>query len=145
MVITLVLIYFGRSLPGYTIKTNLLLFRIQKYPQFQFFMKCSGTSFPTAFCSWLFKKKFWCFILISDKSSLSGWLYFLRYRTHNICIVIICCLFCNVINFEIKYQKIKYLKNEKSIQHEIKSILKGFYWRKYLKTNFWEAESPTLK
>ena len=60
------------------------------------------------------------------------------------CIVIICCSVCNVINFEINLsllikpffyitkksiQKFKYFKNKKSFSHEIKSIFiifKGF-------------------
>ena len=71
-------------------------------------------------------------------------------------IVIICCQVCDVIYFEINLspfikpflyitkksgQKFKYLKKEKSFEHEI--IFKGLLL-KQIKTAFLELESPTL-
>ena len=75
-----------------------------------------------------------------------AWLPLLLEILGNMCIVIICYPICGVINFEINLsllitpflyitkkagQKRKYLKNERSFQHEIKIIFhhfKGLYW-----------------
>ena len=79
----------------------------------------------------------------------------------NMCIVIICCSVCEVINLEINRsplikpffyitkksrQKYKYIKNEKSFYHEIKSIFHHFQ-RDFIEVNrnkFLKGESPTL-
>ena len=72
--------------------------------------------------------------------SLPDCLYFLRHWV-KMCIVIICCPVCDVINFEINHsfliklffyinkksaQKCKYFKNQKSFKHEIKSVFNDF-------------------
>ena len=65
----------------------------QRYSQFWYFKKGSGTSFSTTFCAWLFKKNFFpCYILLTDRISLPDCISFLRYLT-------ICLLQLFVIQF----------------------------------------------
>ena len=86
----------------------------------------SGTSLPTSCSAWFLEKNFTCYILLSDKISLSG----CRETLWNRCIVIVCEAGCEVINFEINLilllkiffsymtkksrQKFKYLESETS-------------------------------
>ena len=86
----------------------------------------------------IFQEKFFsCYILLADQISVCGCLDILGYM----CIAIISCPVCDVINFEINHnflvkpffyitkksgQKCNYLKNEKNFKHEIKSIFDYF-------------------
>ena len=66
MVSTLVLIHFGRPRLRQTIKNFRPL--IQRYAQFWFFVKWSGTSLPNIFCIWFLKKSISsCYTLIESK------------------------------------------------------------------------------
>ena len=64
---------------GQTIKTNCILFQIadQEVCSFWFFIKRFGTSFPTTFSVWIFKKNI-SYILLTDQILLPEFLYFLR-------------------------------------------------------------------
>ena len=70
-----------------------------------------------------------------------NWSNFIAWILNNICIKIICFLFCDVINLEINLsflmqpfsymskksgRKCKYCKNEKSFKHEMKNIFHHF-------------------
>ena len=48
---------------------------MQKYAQFGFFGKGSGTSFSTTFCVWYFVKKNISHVILTDQISLSDCLY----------------------------------------------------------------------
>ena len=60
----------------------------------------SGNSFSTLFLAWCFKKKIYI-VLFTDKILLPDCFYFLIYCVIGVCIVIICCPVCDVINFKI--------------------------------------------
>ena len=49
---------------------------IQIYAQFRFFIKVSGTSFPTIFCVWFFRKNI-SHVILTEQISLCSRLYFL--------------------------------------------------------------------
>ena len=138
-----VLIYFGRP-PHFRLW-------IQRYVQISLFIK----GFETSFLRMIFQEKsFPCFILLTDRISFSGYLYFLRYWTIYE-LLLFCFPACDVISFEIKFsflikpffyitkkseQKYKYLKKKKSFKHKIKSIFiifKGFlFLTEVNKSNF---------
>ena len=100
----------------------------------QKYKKRSGTSLPA---SSLHEEKYLsCYILLPDKISLSGCLYFVRYL--EICILFACKPDCDVINFEINFfflikpfflhdlkvkTNIRCLENEKNFKDERKSII----------------------
>ena len=69
---------FRQRSTWYTIKKTISNIRllIQRYAQFWFFTKGSGSSFSTTFCVY-----FSCYILLTDQISFSDWLYVLRYWT----------------------------------------------------------------
>ena len=115
------IVCLSRGLPKY-IKTNVLTTCFYLiYHAFLKNKKKSRTSFPTSFLHDFWRKIFLTLCYIA-------WLLLLEILG-NMCIVIICCPVCDVINFEINQsflikpfffitkmsgQKCKYLKNEKS-------------------------------
>ena len=104
MISALILIYLGKPPLGHTIKkTWYFRLLIQRYAQFRFFIKGSGTSFSTKLCAWFFKKNIVQVIyVIYWLPNSIVWLPLLLVILGNMSIVIICCPVCNVINFEIK-------------------------------------------
>ena len=115
---------------------------IQRYAQFWFFRKESGTRFPTAFYVWLFNKKcFSSYILLTDQISLSDCIYLLSFGQYGIAIV--CWPGRDVINLEINLiflimpffymtkrsrQKFKYLRTKIAFKMKWKTffiIFKG--------------------
>ena len=134
-----------------------------KYAQFWFLEKGLGIVYFTTFSRWFFKKKkkkrFSCHILLTDQTSLSDWLYFLRYWA--ICVLQLCPPGCDVIDFEINLIflikllfsmfeksdiKFKYLEDKKIFQGEIKSIFHHF-WRAFIcqkLSQIWESALQVL-
>ena len=104
-----------------------------------------GLASPPHFVYDFWRKMLFMLYSINWPNSVA-WLPLLLEILGNMCIVIICYPVCGVINFEINLsflitpflyitkkagQKRKYLKNERSFQHEIKIIFhhfKGLYW-----------------
>ena len=97
--------------------------------------KRSGTSLLTSFSAWFLKKNI--FTKHFNWSNIIAWLPPLLNILGNMCIAIIFCPVCDVINFEINHsflikaffyitnklgQKCKYLKKEKSSKPKTKSI-----------------------
>ena len=118
----------------------------------QKYKKRSGTSLPA---SSLHKEKYLCcYILLPDKISLSGCLYFVRYW--EICILFACKPDCNVINFEINFfflikpffyltkksrQILDVLRTKRTLKMKEKALLiiyKGLPL-KQIKQFFWEV------
>ena len=95
------LLLFGRPPLRHAIK-NLQHFRllIQRYDQFCFFIKGSGTSFPTTFCVRIFKN-FFSMLHFFSWTNFTVWLSLFLEITDNMCTVIIWFPVCEVINFEI--------------------------------------------
>ena len=104
------------------------------------FIKGSWTGFLTTFCVWFFKKNI-SHVTFFNWPNFFTWLSLLLEILGYMCIVIICCPVCDVIYFQINLsflikpffyitkksgQKCKYLKNEKSFKHEIKTIFHHF-------------------
>ena len=77
VVMILVLLYFGRSSLGHTIKTNFMTFQdvYLEICSILYLTKGPGISFSTTFCTWFFKKRF----LMLGQISLPGSLYSLKY------------------------------------------------------------------
>ena len=98
MVCTLVYMYFGSVRLELIVKTNFTKFRllIQRYFQFWFLKKSSGTSFSTAF----FKKNI-SHVTFYNWPNLVVWLLLLLELFGNMCILIIRLPVCDVMNFEI--------------------------------------------
>ena len=91
--------------------------------------KRSRNSLPAPFFAWFLKKNISHVIYSINWTNVISWLPLLLEILSNMCIVIICCPVCDVINFGITFhlrtkplfyittksrQKCKYLKNEKS-------------------------------
>ena len=114
-----------RPRPGHTIKQTFTIFQNVHLEICSIlnFVKGFGTSFSTTFWVRFFKKIFFMLYSISWPNWIS-WLPFLPEILGNMCIVIICCPVCGVINLKLTIaflssrkktgQKCKYLKNEKS-------------------------------
>ena len=119
------------------LKQTLKHFRLlnQRYVHFSCLIKGSWTNLSTTFCvSFFHEEYFSCYVFLTDQTSLSGCLYFLRYWA-NMCIEVICYQAFVVITFEINHcffikpffcitkksgLNFKYLKNDKrnsSVQH----------------------------
>ena len=94
-----------------------------------------GTSLPASFLAWFLKKVFLTLYSIKWPNLITAWLPLLRQILGNMFIVISCCPVCDAIIFKINLnllmkpffhitkksrQKCKYLKNEKSLSHDIK-------------------------
>ena len=106
-----------------------------------FFKKGAVTIWTYSFSAWFSKKIFLtlCFI---NKSNFFVWLSLCLEKLGNVCIVIICCPFCEVINLEINVsfltkplfyitkksgQKCKYLKNkQRAFNMKWKAFLVAF-------------------
>ena len=95
----LFLIYLGRLPLGHTTKTSYIAFQNDdpEICSILIFVKGSGTSFPTSYCAWFFKKNISQFIFITDQILLFRCSYFLRCWA--MCIAIIYFPVCDVINF----------------------------------------------
>ena len=129
MISALVLVCFSIPRLGHATKTNCMklqttfrLFRLF------FLKKWSGTNFSTTYCAW--KKMLTILHSISWANVIVWWPFFLEV-SGNMCIIIVCCPVCDVINFEIylsfftkpfslltqnSEQKLKYTKNKKSFK-----------------------------
>ena len=110
---------------------------IQRYAQFSFFRKGSGSSFCTRVCVWFLKKNVSHVIIYFNWPNFIVWLPLLLEILENACITFICQPGCDGINFEVNLilliepskksrQKVKYLENEKSFWGGIKSIFHHF-------------------
>ena len=129
MVCNLVSIYFDTRQVSIQQKQSALNFRllIQRYAQFWFFRKGSGSSFPTTFCVWFFKKcvslvtfyyKFHCLIVVTSWDiwqyvycnccTFQGW-YFIKFE-----IKLIFLIEQVLYVFKESRQTFKYLENKKN-------------------------------
>ena len=105
---------FGRPRLGHTIKKHFRLL-IQRYAQFSFYEKGSGTSFSTSFCVWCFTENnshvilyYWPIFIV--------WLSLLLEILGNMYIVIISCPVCDVINFEISHNFLHFARSNRVSQ-----------------------------
>ena len=123
-----------------------------RYAELWFFMK--GASPPHFTCDFLRK----LFLMLSsiNCSDFFVWLPLLLEILGNMCIETIFCPGYDIINFKINRsfliksltkktgQKFKYLKNKKCFSHDIFFVIFKSLSLKQTKTNFLEAECPTL-
>ena len=113
MASALVLTYFGRPPLGHIKKINFIKFQTvdPEMCSVLIFIKGSGTSFPTTFCAWIFKKNILHIIsgqLIKFHYLVAGlWLLLLFEILDNMSIVNICFRVCDIINFYIKLSFLK--------------------------------------
>ena len=133
---------FQNFVEDFDIKTNFKTFQTvdPETCAILIFIKGSWTGFLTTFCVWFFKKNI-SHVTFFNWPNFFTWLSLLLEILGYMCIVIICCPVCDVIYFQINLsflikpffyitkksgQKCKYLKNEKSFKHEIKTIFHHF-------------------
>ena len=126
----------------YTRKTNFTIFQTVDPEICLILIWVQDQLLQHILCIILQGKYFSCYILSTDLVlSDSIWLALLLETLSNMCVVLICYPVCDAINFEIynsffinpffnlikkSRRKCKYLKKEKSFQHEIRSIFHHF-------------------
>ena len=131
---------------------------IQRYAQFWIFVKGLELASPPHFV-YDFSRELFLMLCSITWSNFVAWWPLLLEILSNMCIVIICCPVCDVINFEIKHSfliKTFYIHNQKvrtklEISQELKelltwnltwkhfsSFLKGFHWSNFEQI-FWKV------